>query len=760
MNQANKLQRKYIKKINKAYENIKNLSDNDLKNKTMEFKDMLQNGKTLDDILPEAFAVVKEASSRTLNMTPYDVQLLGGIVLHQGKIAEMKTGEGKTLVAVAPVYLNALSGEPVHIVTVNDYLANRDMNILKPLYEFLGLTVDCITHDTPQDERKNIYNKDVIYITNSELGFDYLRDNMVKKLEDKVQIKSFNFCIIDEVDSILIDEARTPLIISSPNGNASDLYSICDVFVKHLKNNEYEIDKQFKLINLTEDGIKKAEKFFNLENYSDIENTLLRHHLEQSLKANYDMHKDKEYIIKDNQVVLIDEHTGRIAEGRRFSNGLHQAIEAKEGVKIKEESITLASITYQNFFKQYKKFAGMTGTAKTEEKEFKQTYGLDVIVVPTNKPCIRNDKSDLIYITENAKNKAIIEDIKECYKIGRPVLIGTLDIAKSEKLSALLKKENIPHNLLNAKQHELEANIVSKAGEKFAVTIATNMAGRGTDIKLTDETKKLGGLKIISSERASNRRIDNQLKGRSGRQGDPGESQFYLSFEDELITYITANKMKQITTLDTNETAPINNKLFTNIINNCQKKLESQHFDTRKQTTKYDKILNNQRIDIYNQRDFVLNNDCVDLVEKMIENVLTMELTNYFSNLNNINKDDLLKFFKKEFNINNKMLDNLLEIYDNINNLNFIDLGKEIYKIYLNNKECPNLSVIILNVVDTYWVKHLIDMHELKQDVKLMSYRGEDPIRIYSKEGYLLFQDMNYNIKKDIVKNIFKFALQ
>lgn len=748
MSQVNRIIRKYIKKINSFDEIMQNLSNEELQNKTHYFKEELKNGKTLEQILPEAFAVVREASDRILHMKPYDVQLIGGVVLHQGKIAEMKTGEGKSLTAVAPVYLNALSGKSVHVVTVNDYLANRDMNILKPLYEFLGLTVDCIIHDTPSNQRREIYNKDIIYITNSELGFDYLRDNMVKDINDKVQCKPLHYCIIDEVDSILIDEARTPLIISSPSGNANDLYTICDIFVKHLKPNEYEIDKQLKLIMLTEDGVKRAEKFFGLKNYSDVENTLLRHHLEQSLKANLDMKKDKEYIVKDGQVILIDEHTGRIAEGRRFSNGLHQAIEAKEGVYVKEESITMASITYQNFFRQYEKFAGMTGTAKTEEKEFKETYNLKVVTIPTNKPCIRKDKDDLIFITEKAKNKAIIEDIKECYKIGRPVLVGTLDIAKSEELSKLLDNEGIPHNLLNAKQNESEAKIVEKAGQKGVITIATNMAGRGTDIKLSDETRKLGGLKIIASERASNRRIDNQLKGRSGRQGDPGESQFYLSFQDELITYITSDKLKKIENLDQEDDKPINSRFFSNIINNCQKKLESQHFESRKNTTKYDKILNNQRIEIYNQRDYVLTHDCSSLIEKMIEVVLTNEIQS-------ISNEDLTKFLVKEFSMKEKDLKSL-ELED------IISYGKTLYKKYLElieeDKILPNLNYIILTVVDNYWIKHLVDMSELKQDIKLMSYRGEDPVRLYAKEGYELFENMNYNIKKDIIKNIFKFV--
>ena len=588
MGEINKIKKKYLTPINKLSRRMKGLSDDELREITPRLKNDLKNGKTLNQILPEAFALVREASERMIGLRQYDVQMIGGVVLHEGKIAEMSTGSGKSLTAVAPVYLNALTGKSCHIVTVNDYLANRDAEYFKPLYEFLGLSVGCITHDTTSEERQIIYQKDVIYITNSELGFDYLRDNMVKKMENKVQVKPLYFCVLDEADSILIDEARTPLIISAPKEDANNLYTICDVFVKHLREDEYEKDDELKLVALTEKGIKRAEKFFHIDNFSDIEHTLLRHHLNQSLYANKNMKLDKEYIIREGGVVLIDEHTGRIAEGRRFSNGLHQALEAKEGVAIKEESTTMASITYQNFFRQYEKVAGMTGTAATEAKELKETYNLKTVVVPDNKPCIRKDRNDILYITESAKNKAIIEDIKSCYAVGRPVLVGTLDIAKSELLSNMLKQEGIPHNLLNAKQHALEAKIVEKAGEKYSVTIATNMAGRGTDIKLTDETRSLGGLKIIASERAINRRIDNQLRGRSGRQGDPGESQFYLSFQDELIAYIAKDKMKKIESLNQDDESPLTDRIFSNVINKCQKKLEAQHFETRKNTTKYD----------------------------------------------------------------------------------------------------------------------------------------------------------------------------
>lgn len=737
MSEIKRIKRKYLTPINKLSRRMKGLSDDELRELTPKLKKDLQNGKTLNQILPEAFALVREASERIIGLRPYDVQMIGGVVLHEGKIAEMSTGSGKSLTAVAPVYLNALTEKSCHIVTVNDYLADRDAEYFRPLYEFLGLTVGCITHNTSSDERRNIYQKDVIYITNSELGFDYLRDNMVKKLENKVQVKPLYFCILDEADSILIDEARTPLIISAPKEDANNLYTICDVFVKHLKEDEYEIDNQLKLITLTEKGVKRTEKFFHIDNFSDIEHTLLRHHLNQSLYANKNMKLDKEYIIKDGGIVLIDEHTGRIADGRRFSNGLHQALEAKEGVHIKEESTTMASITYQNFFRQYEKVAGMTGTAVTEAKELKETYSLKTVVVPDNKPCIRNDKPDILYITEVAKNKAIIEDIKKCYEIGRPVLVGTLDIAKSELLSDMLDKEGIPHNLLNAKQHALEAKIVEKAGEKYSVTIATNMAGRGTDIKLTDETRALGGLKIIASERAINRRIDNQLRGRSGRQGDPGESQFYLSFQDELIAYITKDKLKKIEALNQNDETPLTDRIFSNVINRCQKKLEAQHFETRKNTTKYDKIVNNQRIEIYSQRDYVLTHDCSDLVRDMVKNVLLEEYQS-------VDKEELASYMKKVYKL------------DIEGEIDIEQVAEAIFNGYMNNENTnkPSISYIILTIVDNYWVQHLIDMTELKQDIRLMSYRGEDPVRIYAKEGFKMFEEMNIKIQKDIVKNI------
>lgn len=735
MNNIKSFTKKYLNKINEF--DFSSLTDEELKDKTAYFKKKIEEGITLDDILPEAFAVVREASVRTLSMRPYDVQLLGGIALHKGSIAELKTGEGKSLAAVAPAYLNALTSKCVHIVTVNDYLASRDATELAPLYNFLGLTVSAITHETSQAARKELYKSDVLYITNSELGFDYLKDNMVNNKDKKVQPSELYFCIIDEADSILIDEARTPLIISGMTSEKTEIYKFADNFAKSLKEDDYEVDKQLKTVFLTEKGVKKAEEYFSIDNYSDVKNTLIRHHIDQALKANYDMQIDKEYIVKDGKVIIIDEHTGRIADGRRFSRGLHQALEAKEGVEIQGQSITQATITYQNFFKLYEKFSGMTGTAATEKSEFKEIYGLNVIVIPTNKPVIRKDNDDLIFVTNKAKNMAIIEDVKDCYKCGRPVLIGTLDIKKSEKLSKLLKKENIPHELLNAKQDKSEAEIVARAGQKGAVTIATNIAGRGTDIKLGDGVKELGGLKIIATERAVDRRIDNQLIGRSGRQGDPGESQFYLSFEDELLVYVTESKGKKLMSLDKDDTTAVSGKFFNSIINNCQKKIESQHFESRKDTTKYDKILNSQRNNFYLQRDYILTHDCIELVKDMVDVVLEKELVN----------KDINKYIKDNYNLDI----NAKDINDAKNKV------KSEYTKFIDvfNDKTGFINNLLLHVADYNWRKYLEENEELKQDIKLLSYRGEDPVRSYNEKATQMYKKMNYNIKKDMIKAIF-----
>ena len=715
-----------IKKINKF--NFSKKTDEELKQISNSLRKRAETEKE-EKLLPEAFALVKEAAKRTLGLTYFDVQLLGGYVLSKGNIAEMSTGSGKTLTAVLALYLKSLFGKS-HLVTVNDYLAKRDCEWMMPIYEMLGVSCGYIIHDTLREERKELYKKDILYITNTELGFDYLRDNMAKDLSEIVQNNCFDYAIIDEADSILIDEARTPLIISSNSDKSTDIYVICNRFVKTLKQSDILKDEESRIWTLTESGVKRAENYFKLENYSDSENTLLRHYIEQAIKANYTMHKDKEYIVKDGQVIIIDEHTGRIAEG------LHQAIEAKEGVKVNNESTTLASITYQNFFKQYKCFSGMTGTAMTEKSEFKEIYNLDVIHIPDNVPCIRKDNKDLIYVSEKAKIDAIVKDIKEQYNIGRPVLIGTLDIKKSEELSSRLTKEGIKHNLLNAKQNEQEAEIVAQAGQRGSVTIATNMAGRGTDIKLGEGVKELGGLKIIASERAVDRRIDNQLIGRAGRQGDPGESQFYLSFDDELMEFATGSNKEKLIKLNKDDPDPVDSGVFTNLIYQCQRKIESSHFNARKNTAKYDKILNNQRINIYEQRNFVLNNDCTEIVLNMINPVMETELSK-------LPEDKKFSVMKKLFNIDATSLDDLKE------------KATEKINTYINDlDDKTTLNKIILYVVDAYWVRHMEDMQLLRQDVSGAAYRNEDPVRIYNVKGTEYFEEMNYNIKKDVIRNI------
>ena len=729
----NLLQKKLIRKID-AFD-FSNFEDKDFLIKTEELRRKIRKGTKIEKILFEAFALVREASIRTLGLKHFNTQLIGGYILNKGAVAEMSTGAGKTLTATLPVYLNALNGKGVHVVTVNDYLAKRDCEWMMPVYEKLGMTCGYIINETTQEERKEIYRKDIVYITNSELGFDYLRDNMVKNKADRVQRGYFNYAIIDEADSILIDESRTPLIISAKGEESIEIYVACDMFVKRLKENDIEKDEESKIYLLTESGIRKAERVFSLKNYADNENMIIRHHIEQALKANYDMKKDKDYIVQDGEILIIDEHTGRIANGRRYNQGLHQAIEAKENVQIKNESITLAQITYQNFFKQYEKFSGMTGTAMTEKKEFKEIYGLKVINIPDANKRIRIDKPDLIYITEEAKLKAIVKDVEENYKKGRPVLIGTPDIAKSEVLSQMLTKEGIPHNLLNAKQNQQEAEIVAKAGQVGSVTIATNMAGRGTDIKLGKGADKLGGLKIIASERAIDRRIDNQLIGRAGRQGDPGESQFYLSFDDELMEYAAGYNKEKIELLDKNDINPIDNKIFSSLINNCQKKIENKNFEIRKNTTKYDKIFNTQRENIYKQRNYVLENDCGSLVINMVSTVFRTE----FERLG----EDKIKSFEKIFNIK---IDSLEGAISN---------GEEKMKYYINNLEDKEyLNQVILQIVDVYWRFHMENLELLRQDVRGASYRNEDPVYVFNKKASEMFEEMNYNIKRDIVRNI------
>lgn len=752
---------------------ISKLSDDELRAKTQEFKYRLENGETLEDILVEVFAVCREASWRVLKMKHFEVQLIGGIVLHQGRIAEMKTGEGKTLVATLPSYLNALSGKGVHVVTVNDYLATRDRNTLKPLYDFLGVSCEVITHDQGKAERKQSYNADIIYITNTELGFDYLRDNMAKEIKDKYQ-RSLNFAIIDEVDSILIDEARTPLIISGEGNEATQLYSIVDVFVKSLSKDDYIQDEKLGVVILTSKGIGKAENIFNIKNLSDIENSELNHYINQSLKANYYMKKDKNYLIKNEQVLIIDEFTGRIAEGRRYSDGLHQAIEAKEGVKVQAENKTLATITYQNFFRLYKKLSGMTGTAQTEEAEFRETYEIDVVVIPTNKPIARIDKKDKVYVTQKAKLKGIVKDIKKCYKKGQPVLVGTSSIEKSENLSDFLKAENIPHQVLNAKYHEIEAQIIAKAGEKGSVTIATNMAGRGTDIKLGNGVTEVGGLKVIGTERHENRRIDNQLRGRSGRQGDSGMSQFYVSLEDDLMRVFASDRIKDlISNISKDDETVVQNSLLTGAIEKSQKNLESMHFESRKETMKYDNIVNKQRQLIYEQRDRVLLGiNLLEQIDSMIEDVFSdivdLEFAEYKMEENEglfkISLNRLLEciendYFKKDtFNfkeLNNMDMDEIKKF--------IIDKAKEILdekKEIIGEVEINNIiKNILLNIVDEKWVTHLDYLVDLKRSVKLQAYRQMDPLNAFVIESGKLFNELISNIKVETLKYILKIDI-
>ena len=615
----------YVERINSLEPAIQKLSDASLAAKTVEFRQRLENGEAIDTLLPEAFAVVREASVRTTGMRHFDVQLLGGVTLHEGKIAEMKTGEGKTLVATLPVYLNALEGKGVHLVTVNDYLAKRDSEWMGKIYNFLGLSVGLISHGLDFDERKAAYAADITYGTNNEFGFDYLRDNMVIYADQMVQ-RPLNYAIVDEVDSILIDEARTPLIISGPGEKSTDLYYVLAKIVPKLKEGEdYTVDEKMHTVAPTEAGVAKAEKALNVRNLYENENMELSHHFNQALRAHALMHRDRDYVVKDGEVIIVDEFTGRLMFGRRYSDGLHQAIEAKEGVKIERESQTLATITFQNYFRMYNKLAGMTGTAKTEEQEFRKIYGLDVIVIPTHRPMVRTDHPDVIYKTKRGKYKAAVAEIAELHAKGQPVLVGTTSIAQSEDLSAMLKRQGIPHNVLNAKFHEMEAQIISQAGQRSAVTIATNMAGRGTDIVLGEGVPELGGLHIIGTERHESRRIDNQLRGRSGRQGDPGSSRFYLSLEDDLMRLFGAENISSLMDkLGMEEDEPIEHSLITRSIEQAQKKVEAQHFNTRKNVLEYDDVMNQQREVIYGQRRQILHGENLReniffMIEKLID---------------------------------------------------------------------------------------------------------------------------------------------
>ena len=822
-----------VDKINGLEPEISKLSDEELTGKTQEFKKRLNEGETLDDILPEAFAVVREASKRVLGMRHFDVQLIGGIILHQGRIAEMKTGEGKTLVATLPVYLNALTGKGVHVVTVNDYLAKRDSEWMGKLYKFLGLSVGLVIAGMNSEQKQKAYNSDITYGTNNEYGFDYLRDNMVIYKNDMVQ-RPLNYAIVDEIDSILIDEARTPLIISGTAAESSVLYSQADDFVKRLKSKvlveediknldqeednekyDYIVDLKAKSATLTQKGIKKAEDYFKLENLNDLDNSDIVHHINQALHAHGVMKKDIDYIVKDGEVLIVDEFTGRIMYGRRYSNGLHQAIEAKEHVKIANESKTLATITFQNYFRMYDKLSGMTGTAMTEESEFREIYNLDVISIPTNKPMIRIDNNDIIYKNENAKFRAVVEDIKKSHEKGQPVLVGTVSIEKSEKLSSILKREGIKHEVLNAKYHEKEAQIIAQAGKFGAVTIATNMAGRGTDIMLggnseflaKQEMKKqgfseelieqstahnetedeeilkaretfakleqkydneikeekqevidAGGLKIIGTERHESRRIDNQLRGRSGRQGDPGESRFYIALDDDLMKIFGGDMVTSVyNTLGADENMPLEMGILSRAVESAQKKVEGKNFSIRKHVLQYDDVMNTQRGIIYKQRKQVLDGENIhDNILHMIDSVAEETVQEYIGNGEDVNKEGLLQEIKNIFNVNS--LETLSKKHLNVSEIaeelkekalqNYDKKAEEIGKEEIGEVE----RVVMLKVVDQKWMDHIDAMDELKDGIGLRAYGQKDPVVQYRIEGFDMFDQMVNDIKHDVVK--------
>lgn len=746
------------------------LSDEELRAKTDEFKKRLQDGETLDDILVEAYAVVCEASIRTLGLNPHKEQIIGGVVLHQGRIAEMKTGEGKTLVATFPSYLNALTGEGVHVITVNDFLAKTQMEDMGRLYNFLGLTTGVIIHGLTNDQRREAYGADITYGTNNEFGFDYLRDNMVIYKEERVQ-RQLNFCVVDEVDSILIDEARTPLIISGAGDKSTDFYKVADYFVKGLKaEDDYFIDEEANAVMLTDAGIEKAEKHFNVENYADAENMSLQHYITQALKANYSMRIDKDYMVKDGQVIIVDEFTGRLMEGRRYSDGLHQAIEAKEGVKIARESKTLATITFQNYFRMYNKLSGMTGTALTEENEFREIYGLDVIVVPTHKPVIREDKPDLIYKNEKGKLDAIVKEIKETHEKGQPVLVGTVSVEKSEELSKLLKKNGIPHQVLNAKYHEKEAEIISHAGELGMVTIATNMAGRGTDIKLGEGVVEVGGLKIIGTARHESRRIDNQLRGRAGRQGDPGSSRFYISLDDDLMRIFGSERIQAVVDkLGLEDDDAIENKFITKQIENAQKKVEGNNFSIRKTLLGYDDVMNMQREVIYKQRTEVLEGeDLKDQIISMVEEVISNAVDGHLLNAEENFEAELKKLITYLDGICVPASRVDIEELKNMSNdeikKKLIDIALKLYEEkeqeFTSEKMRELERVILLKTVDSKWMDHIDNMDHLKQGIGLRAFKQQEPVQAYQMEGSDMFAEMIESIKIDTVKYLFHVQIE
>ena len=777
-----------VDKIEALRPTMQALSDEDLRNKTTEFKERLSNGETLDDLLPEAFAVVREADKRVLGMEPYRVQLIGGIILHQGRIAEMKTGEGKTLVATLPAYLNALEGKGVHIITVNDYLAHRDAEEMGQVHRFLGLTCGCILNSMDNDERRAQYACDITYVTNNEDGFDYLRDNMVIYKEQLVQ-RELHYAIIDEVDSVLIDEARTPLIISGQSGKSTKLYEVCDILARQLERGEasgevtkmtaimgeeitetgdFIVNEKDKVVNLTEQGVHKVENFFHIENLADPENLEIQHNIILALRAHNLMFRDRDYVVKDDEVLIVDEFTGRIMPGRRYSDGLHQAIEAKEHVKVKRESKTLATITFQNFFNKYAKKSGMTGTALTEEKEFREIYGMDVVEIPTNRPVIRKDLDDAVYMTKKEKFRAVVEAIKEAHEKGQPVLVGTITIETSELLSSMLKRQGIKHNVLNAKFHELEAEIVKDAGIHGAVTIATNMAGRGTDIKLDDKAKEAGGLKIIGTERHESRRIDNQLRGRSGRQGDPGESRFYISLEDDLMRLFGSESlMNTFRKLGVAENEQIEHKMLSSAIEKAQKKIESNNYGIRKNLLEYDQVNNEQREIIYKERRRVLDGENMrDSVYKMIADFVDNTVDMCISD-----EQD-----REDWNLTE--LDTLLlpviplpkvELPDHLKKNQLKQLLKEqATKLYESKEaEFPEPEqlrelerVIMLKVVDRKWMDHIDDMEQLRQGIGLQAYGQKDPLVEYKMNAYEMFNAMTASIQEDTLRLLYHVRVE
>ena len=802
----NELKRIYpiVDRIEALDEEMQKLTDEELRDKTREFKERLANGETLDDLLPEAFATVREAASRTLHMKHYRVQLIGGIVLHQGRIAEMRTGEGKTLVSTLPAYLNALTGKGVHIVTVNDYLAKRDAEWMGQVHRFLGLTVGVVLNEMDNDERREAYNCDITYVTNNELGFDYLRDNMVIYKEQLVQ-RGLCYAVIDEVDSVLIDEARTPLIISGQSGKSTKLYEACDILAKCIffdstnhdilakqlergeasgefskmnaimgedieETGDFIVNEKEKNINLTEEGVKKVEKFFHIENLADPEHLEIQHNIILALRAHNLMFRDQDYVVADDQVMIVDEFTGRIMPGRRYSDGLHQAIEAKEHVKVKRESKTLATITFQNLFNKYEKKSGMTGTALTEEKEFRDIYGMDVVEIPTNLPVLRKDLDDAVYKTKDEKFKAVVDEIVRAHETGQPVLVGTITIETSELLSKMLKKRGVQHNVLNAKFHEMEAEIVAQAGVHGAVTIATNMAGRGTDIKLDDEAKELGGLKIIGTERHESRRIDNQLRGRSGRQGDPGESRFYISLEDDLLRLFGSEKLMSVfNALGVEDGEQIEHKMLSSAIEKAQKKLEGNNFGIRKNLLEYDQVMNEQREIIYEERRRVLDGESMrdsiyhmitEYVENTVDACASPETESDEWDLDALNRDLYTSLLLKPV------------AFEDVKEMSQKELKQMLKERAVKGYEAKEAEfpepeqlreierVVLLKVIDAKWMDHIDDMDQLRQGIGLQAYGQRDPKVEYKMIGYEMFDEMTRSIEEDTVRTILHVKLE